>query len=108
MTRHPITQSDAATQAAALANNERFCRDIGVECEPRRFNVKATFVGGKLDNLEFADFGPVPNDYTLWPFSKAKASDCLISWPINPEFSGRSAVAEKLGVPVTSRFFSNL
>ena len=70
----------------------------------RRFNIKATFRDGRLDRLEFGDFGAA----TRPPgkrVDRMKCEDCFIAWPVDPQSTGRSGIASLLDVPVTDRFF---
>jgi len=75
----------------------------------KQANVKLLFKGGKLDEIVFGDFGkiekpdgpPVSIDSKQW-------EDCLLAWPVCPEFTGKSGIVSILNLPVTDRLFKNI
>ena len=70
----------------------------------KRFNLKALFKGGKLDQLIVGDFGPV-GDKPTTKVDRMSPEDSLIAWNVDPEMTGPHGIASILGLPVTDRFW---
>ena len=75
--------------------------------EQRTFNLKATFRNGKLDKLEKGNFGESTPNVKLEKNYVPSMEDQLLSWPIDPEFTGPSSIVNVMRWPVTDRFFQN-
>lgn len=64
----------------------------------RHFNLKMEFRGKKVIALTVGNFGEVPERERVE--KSVIREDSLISWPVNPNFTGPYGILSILGVPV--------
>lgn len=76
----------------------------------RQYNVRVTYLNGRIDGMEFGIFGPVGDTSSATRGVPAfrGSGTALVHHPVFPELAGRSAIACSLGHPVTDRFWQSL
>lgn len=76
----------------------------------RQYNVRIHYIDGRIDGMEFGEFGPVGDTSRATqgaPVFRGSGT-ALVHHPIFPALAGASAIAQALGHPVTDRFFQSL